>query len=249
MTIRVRKHRRKNAPTRWLATGALVAYGALGGRTADRLYADTPSFAENVGPADGQQPVRRFEIPAGALGAALDAYRQASGVAVEVAADVADIQARAVSGSFTPEQALRQLLQGTGVAYRFTTADAVVLELRLRETVDVTAILAKPESPKYTEPLRDIPQTITVVPQAVIAAQGVSTLRDVLRNVTGISMQAGEGGVPAGDNLSIRGFNARTDLFVDGVRDFGGYSRDPVTLEQVEVTKGPGSTYTGRGAT
>jgi len=110
----------------------------------------------------------------------------------------------------------------------------------------------KPEtvaSPKYTEPLRDIPQTITVIPQAVIQEQGATTLRDILRNVPGISMQAGEGGVPAGDNLSIRGFNARTDLFVDGVRDFGGYSRDPFNLQQVEVAKGPASSTTGRGST
>ncbi|HEX6739365.1 MAG TPA: TonB-dependent siderophore receptor, partial [Vicinamibacteria bacterium] len=76
-----------------------------------------------------------------------------------------------------------------------------------------------------------------------------STLRDVLRNVTGISIQAGEGGVPAGDNLSVRGFNARTDMFIDGVRDTGGYSRDPFNLEQVEVTKGPASAYSGRGST
>src|SRR5688500_13838016 len=79
--------------------------------------------------------------------------------------------------------------------------------------------------------------------------QNVTTLRDVLRNVPGISYQAGEGGVPAGDNLSIRGFSARTDIFVDNVRDFGGYSRDPFNLEQVEVAKGPASSYAGRGST
>jgi catecholate siderophore receptor len=109
----------------------------------------------------------------------------------------------------------------------------------------------KPEtiqSPKYTEPLRDIPQTITVVPRAVIDQQNATTLRDVLRNVPGISYQAGEGGVPAGDNLSIRGFNARTDIFVDNVRDFGGYTRDSFNLEQVEVAKGPSSSNAGRGS-
>jgi catecholate siderophore receptor len=105
------------------------------------------------------------------------------------------------------------------------------------------------QSPKYTEPLRDVPQTITVVPQEVIEEQNATTLRDVLRNVSGISIQAGEGGVPAGDNLSIRGFNARTDIFIDGVRDFGGYSRDSFTFDQVEVLKGPASSYAGRGST
>jgi len=105
------------------------------------------------------------------------------------------------------------------------------------------------ESPKFTEPLRDIPQTITVVPRAVFEEQGATTLRDVLRNVSGISIQAGEGGTPAGDQLTIRGFSARTDLFIDGVRDFGGYSRDPFNFEQVEVAKGPASSISGRGST
>ena len=105
------------------------------------------------------------------------------------------------------------------------------------------------QTPKYTQPLRDIPQTITVVPQTVIQERGATSLRDVLRNVPGITMQAGEGGVPAGDNMSIRGFNARTDMFVDGIRDFGGYTRDPFNMEQVEVSKGPSSSNAGRGST
>jgi len=52
-----------------------------------------------------------------------------------------------------------------------------------------------------------------------------------------------------GDNLSIRGFNAQNDIFVDGVRDFGAYTRDPFNVEQVEVAKGPGSLYIGHGST
>lgn len=110
----------------------------------------------------------------------------------------------------------------------------------------------KPEnlsSSKYTEPLLNVPQSVTVIPQAVMQEQASTTLREVLRNTPGISMQAGEGGVPAGDNLSIRGFSARTDLFIDNIRDFGGYSRDPFNYEQIEVVKGPSSSYAGRGST
>src|SRR5262249_25520836 len=104
-------------------------------------------------------------------------------------------------------------------------------------------------SPKYTEPLRDIPQTIAVIPKSLIEEQGATTLRDVLQNVPGLTIQAGEGGTPAGDNLTLRGFSARNDIFVDGVRDLGPQSRDPFNLEQVEVTKGPQSAYYGRGST
>ena len=106
-----------------------------------------------------------------------------------------------------------------------------------------------PQSPKFTQPLVDTPATVTIVPARLMQDQGVTTLRDALRNVPGISIQAGEGGVPAGDNLTLRGFSARTDLFVDGVRDIGGYARDPFNIEQVEVAKGPASARTGRGST
>lgn len=117
------------------------------------------------------------------------------------------------------------------------------------ETVTVVGEGLESTSPKQTQSLLDTPQSVTIVPAELMQEQGVTTLRDALRNVPGISMQAGEGGVPAGDNLTLRGFSARTDLFIDGVRDFGGYSRDPFNLEQIEVVKGPASTHSGRGST
>ena len=104
-------------------------------------------------------------------------------------------------------------------------------------------------SPKFTVPLRDVPQTVTVVPQRIIEEQGATSLRDILRNSPGITFQAGEGGTPAGDQMTIRGFSARTDLFIDGVRDLGGYARDAFNLEQVEIAKGPASAVGGRGST
>jgi catecholate siderophore receptor len=103
-------------------------------------------------------------------------------------------------------------------------------------------------SPKYTEPLRDTPQSISVVPKEVMNEQGVTTLRDTLRNVPGISIAAGEGGAQ-GDNLTVRGFSARNDLFIDGMRDFGSYYRDPFNTEAVEVLQGPSSVTFGRGTT
>jgi catecholate siderophore receptor len=98
--------------------------------------------------------------------------------------------------------------------------------------------------------VRDAPQSISIIPREVIEQQSASTLRDVLRNVSGISMAAGEGGGgPGGDNLTLRGFGARNDIFVDGIRDFASYTRDTFNIEQVEVVKGPSSAQTGRGST
>lgn len=97
-------------------------------------------------------------------------------------------------------------------------------------------------------PLRDIPQTITVINQEIMEAQGATQLTDALRNVTGITLGAGEGG-QIGDNINLRGFSARTDLFLDGFRDRGQYTRDLFALESVEVLKGPSSMLFGRGST
>ena len=94
------------------------------------------------------------------------------------------------------------------------------------------------------------PQTIAVIPRAVIEEQGATTLSDALRNVPGITLQAGEGGGAsntAGDMFNMRGFNASNSLFVDGVRDDGLISRDVFNLEQVEVFMGPTGSDVGRG--
>ncbi|HEX7054370.1 MAG TPA: TonB-dependent siderophore receptor [Burkholderiales bacterium] len=96
--------------------------------------------------------------------------------------------------------------------------------------------------------LRDIPQTVNVVPRAVIESQGASSLTDVLRYVPGITVSAGEGG-QIGNNINLRGFSARTDLYIDGMRDRGQVSRDVFFLDAVEVLKGPASMLFGRGST
>ena len=225
------------------AATALMAVSIIGGIPARPAAAQPPASTQDRG-------VRRYDIPSGSLETVLAAYQSASGVTVTVSADlIRGITSPGVSGMFSAEAALKELLAGTSLAFRFTAPFAAVVEIRLADaTVDVTAP-TRVASPKFTEPLRNTPQTITVIPQALMEAQAATTLRDVLRNVPGITIQAGEGGTPAGDQMAIRGFSARTDIFIDGVRDFGGYSRDSFNLEQVEVTKGPASATSGRGST
>src|SRR5690606_34640830 len=92
------------------------------------------------------------------------------------------------------------------------------------------------------------PKSITVVSSELIEQRGATSLVDALKSVPGITFNAGEGGAPAGDNLKIRGSDAGSDVFVDGVRDPGSQTRDIFALEQVEVLMGPGSAYSGRGS-
>ncbi|MCD6060489.1 MAG: hypothetical protein K0S16_800 [Moraxellaceae bacterium] len=96
--------------------------------------------------------------------------------------------------------------------------------------------------------LRDVPQSATVINKAVLNDQAATSLVEALRNVPGITLSAGEGG-NIGDSINLRGFSARTDLFLDGFRDRGQYSRDVFALEAVEVLKGPASMLFGRGST
>jgi len=104
-------------------------------------------------------------------------------------------------------------------------------------------------SPKITAPLRDTPRTVTVVPEQLIRDRGASSLADVLRTTPGITLGAGEGGTPMGDRPFIRGYEASTDLTVDGVRDFARGFHETFNLEAVEIIKGPSSAYGGRGGT
>src|SRR3546814_14644732 len=88
----------------------------------------------------------------------------------------------------------------------------------------------QPSSPKYTQPLLDTPQSITIVPQALIEERGATSLKDALRNVTGLSLMAGEGGGARGDNFIIRGFAGHTDMCTNAVRDSAKDRREPSNM-------------------
>src|SRR5271155_3837246 len=60
----------------------------------------------------------------------------------------------------------------------------------------------------------DTPQTIDVIPASVIKEQGVNNLEDALKNVPGITLNSGEGGVH-GDLVNLRGFSISDDYFLD----------------------------------
>jgi catecholate siderophore receptor len=105
-------------------------------------------------------------------------------------------------------------------------------------------------SPKFTQPLRDTPQTIQVIDRELFTQQGATTLSEALRNSPGVgTFYAGENGnTSTGDAIYMRGFDTSSSIFADGVRDLGSISRDLFNVEAVEVEKGPAGTDNGRGA-
>ncbi len=143
---------------------------------------------------------------------------------------------------------------GAAMTPTVTLAQAPAASVQL-PGVSVTAPPPEPyradqvQSPKFTAPLLDTPRTVTVIPREVIQDRGATSLTDVLRTTPGITLGAGEGGVPFGDRPFVRGFDSQNDIFIDGFRDQGSQFRDPFNIEQVEIVKGPSSAFTGRGAT
>jgi catecholate siderophore receptor len=101
---------------------------------------------------------------------------------------------------------------------------------------------------KLTESIRDTPQSMALLSKEMLDDRGSLSLNDALRNVPGITLGAGEFSWQ-GNNPTIRGFNSRDDMYLDGLRDFGSYPRDPFNLESVEVLLGPSSVLFGRGST
>lgn len=213
------------------------------------LFAQTPTPA-----VAAASDAKRYDIPGGRLSTVLEGFSRVTGISVTDPNGVIGlVESVGVTGVQTPERALRRLLSGTGLTYKFTNPRSIALERgRLPQLAAVNVVAERQTavaSEKYSEPLRDVPQTITVVPRNLLESQGVTSLRDAVRNVTGLTVNAGEGGATPGDNFNIRGFSARSDVFVDGMRDAGGYSRETFNVEQIEVSKGPGSVYSGRGST
>ncbi|KAF1043278.1 MAG: Catecholate siderophore receptor Fiu [Herbaspirillum frisingense] len=108
----------------------------------------------------------------------------------------------------------------------------------------------KASSPKYSQPLVDTPQTLTVIKKQLLDQQGATTLTDALRNSPGVgTFFLGENGsTSTGDAIYMRGFDASSAIYVDNVRDLGAISRDTFNIEQVEVLKGPAGADNGRGS-
>ena len=97
---------------------------------------------------------------------------------------------------------------------------------------------------KTLTPLRDVPQSITVVSNQQIKDQSMASIADVVNYVPGITSHQGENNR---DQLVIRGNSSSADFFLNGVRDDVQYYRDLYNVERVEALKGPNAMMFGRG--
>lgn len=122
-------------------------------------------------------------------------------------------------------------------------AESGIETVRVDGKAFATGLAGMPDS------IQNTPQAIQVIGPEILQQQAVGSLEQALRNVPGITIAIGEGGTLAGDQFKIRGFDAKDDLYLDGLRDFGAYSRDSFNDQEVQVLKGPSGALFGRGTT
>ncbi|WGS88407.1 TonB-dependent receptor [Methylomonas sp. UP202] len=228
------------------------------------------------GIATAETTTLSFDIASQPLSSALIRFSAISGLQVLYEGRLADqIQAPALKGSFSAEQALRQLLQGSGLSFRFSNASTVTLDKtpaapapQSNGTATMPAVTvtgqgvydtASPYNKDYalpnattgtkTDTLQfDTPVSVQVIPKAVIEDQQAIGLENVLKNVSGVAKNWGFG-ADANENIYLRGF-------ANGINSVGNIYRDgvltpnmPISLanaERVEVLKGPAAMLYGR---
>jgi catecholate siderophore receptor len=102
-------------------------------------------------------------------------------------------------------------------------------------------------SGKFPEKMLNTPKSITVLSKEVLEDKNATTLKEIGRSTAGVTLGSGEGGNAFGDRFFIRGFDARNDVFIDGIRDPAVSIRENFFTEQIEILRGPASSYAGRG--
>lgn len=93
--------------------------------------------------------------------------------------------------------------------------------------------------------LKDVPQTVNVIPGVILRERGITSMQEAVMNAPGVTVSTGDG---QRDQASIRGFSTMYDNLVDGFRDDSTYYRDLSNIERVEVIQGPASVLYGRGS-
>ncbi len=265
-----------------LHAASIAAMSTLGKATAVLLTAAgllalnaAPALAQNAGQgASGgvqlaqarQAQAQRFDIPAGDLQSALLALSQQVDLQLLYPAELtAGLQTQGVQGSYTPDDALRQLIAGTGLVYRFSDANTVTLvaaqdgdgPMRLGPiTVEGQAETGtgpvegfrasnSVSASNVDAPLIETPATVNVLTADFLDAISARELEDALQYVPGAGVQATtQGQDPA---FSLRGFNNIADsVFIDGyLAPRSRYHFDPSLYDRIDVLKGTSSILFG----
>lgn len=209
--------------------------------------------------ADTDKPVQ-FNIPAQSLSSALMRFSTDTRLQVLYDSDIAEhLQAPALNGTYTPEQALEKLLKGSGLNYRYSNDKTITLEtsrqsqqqtgntptLAAMTVVGATedddptayAVTHAATATRTDTPISETPMSIHVIPKAVTDDQQTITVEESLRNVSGVVPRLSTI-TPNFEPTLIRGFASRQ--FIDGFTQYlnAGDQGSMVNIERIEVLKG-----------
>lgn len=218
--------------------------------------------------AEGNDRVYQFDIAAGSMSKALEDFSDTSNLDINYPANVVnEVKSNGLKGSYTTEQALRQLLKGSNLSYRITGNSTVTVEkIQLAEAKDPTTMPAMrvvgqavydstdPYNPNYNRtsastatktdtPIMETPFSVQVVPRAVMDDQQAIRLKDVTKNISGV-FQGDDLGFQY-ENFYLRGFNVKQNVYRDGFLT-PGTTLSLASVERVEVLKGPAGMLYGR---
>jgi iron complex outermembrane receptor protein len=215
-----------------------------------------------------------YHISGGTLGQALRQFATNSELLFSAETKLIDGKTSAgLNGEYTVEEGFRKLLAGSGLTYTLTDNNSVAIKVAdtgkdaavTLPTVTVTGksdanspyntdytVKQSSTATKSTLSLRDIPQSVQIIPHQVMEDRGIINFQDAFDNVSGISQSAGDSGMGAGaPRLNIRGFESKeqSSLLRDGFRQFGYLpSFEQSNIERIEVMKGPSSVLYGGAA-
>lgn len=257
-----KRNGRKEKSNLYRSSLAAAVQGALFFLGTAAIALPHAAFAESsVGDSTHAQP---YNIPAGPLEDALNHFVKQTQVKLSFAAtDVKDIATQGLNGNFSIQGGLNRLLTGSGLeavpqanGYIVRKLPAIVADQpAVLPPIKVSAstitsptdgyMATKSFSATRTDtPLRDVPQSITVVTQEMIKDQTMLSMGDVVRYVPGVNPSQGEGNR---DTVIFRGNSSTGDFYVDGLRDDVQYFRDLYNIDRVEVLKGSNGMIFGRG--
>ena len=217
--------------------------------------------------ADNQQ----YNIPAGSLATALNKLAETGGLQLIYDTAIAKgMQSKGLSGNYSQESALQQLLNNSGLSYRMKDNNTVVIEKLPPSTKQEPTTLSKvkvvgtkeynatdPYNPDYSHPnagtankidtpIMETPFSVQVVPQQILKDQQAISLQDATKNISGVQTNFGYGNLY--QSFAIRGFETN-NILRNGQKSDGGLGRQMVEMadvDSVEVLKGPAAMLYGR---
>lgn len=218
---------------------------------------------------------RAYAIAAGPLAQALNRFADVSQLQLVYSSGTTrGLRTDGVSGAYTPQQALAQLLAGSGLTYRFTGGSSVTIQRPVAATgvsaapagavpLDTIEVQAARDGTvgyvatratagsKTSTPLIETPRSISVVTRAELDDRGVTSLPEAVRYTAGVTT-GGYGFDPRFDQIFVRGFSTTTlGDFRDGLKQFPAgfttFRTEPYELQSIEIIKGPASVLYGQG--